>query len=199
MTGLRLGPAKLHSVTDGKLVLDRRLRRPRRWGGRAARGVSDGTRAALGAALVLAAGAGVAVGFALGQWDEAVGGGIGGARLHGGATGLRQRCGVEAHGSAPRSSSRSQQSCSRPSRGFRSRVIWRRRSFPLSRSASVAAPVSGMPVCVPLPRTKKPILIVIDGLTPSMFERRSATAARLRFRFLRSRGPTRVRSRRFLR
>jgi hypothetical protein len=38
-----------------------------------------GTRAALTAALVLAAGAGVAVGFALGQWDEAVGGGVGGA------------------------------------------------------------------------------------------------------------------------
>src|SRR5207249_8425593 len=38
-----------------------------------------GTRVSLTAALVLAAGAGVAVGFALGQWDEAVGGGVGGA------------------------------------------------------------------------------------------------------------------------
>ena len=38
-----------------------------------------GTRAALAAALVLAAGIGVAVGLALGQWDEAIGGGVGGA------------------------------------------------------------------------------------------------------------------------
>ena len=37
------------------------------------------SRALLAAALVLAAGAGVVVGFALGQWDEAVGGGAGGA------------------------------------------------------------------------------------------------------------------------
>ena len=42
-------------------------------------GFLTGTRAALTAALILAAGAGVAVGFALGQWDEAVGGGVGGA------------------------------------------------------------------------------------------------------------------------
>ena len=42
-------------------------------------GVLIGTRAALTAALVLAAGAGVALGFALGQWDEAIGGGAGGA------------------------------------------------------------------------------------------------------------------------
>jgi hypothetical protein len=41
-------------------------------------GFLTGTRAAL-AAFLLAAGAGVAVGFALGQWDEAVGGGVGGA------------------------------------------------------------------------------------------------------------------------
>jgi hypothetical protein len=38
-----------------------------------------GTRAALTGALVLAVGAGVAVGFAVGQWDEAIGGGAGGA------------------------------------------------------------------------------------------------------------------------
>jgi len=37
------------------------------------------SRALLAAALVLAAGAGVVVGFVLGQWDEAVGGGAGGA------------------------------------------------------------------------------------------------------------------------
>jgi len=37
------------------------------------------SRALLAAALVLAVGAGVVVGFALGQWDEAVGGGAGGA------------------------------------------------------------------------------------------------------------------------
>jgi len=42
-------------------------------------GFLTGTRAALAAALVLAAGGGVAVGFGLGQWDEAVGGGVGGA------------------------------------------------------------------------------------------------------------------------
>jgi len=42
-------------------------------------GVLTGTRLALTAALVLAAGAGVAIGFALGQWDEAIGGGVGGA------------------------------------------------------------------------------------------------------------------------
>ena len=42
-------------------------------------GLLAGTRAALVAGLVLAVGAGVAVGFALGQWDEAVGGGVGGA------------------------------------------------------------------------------------------------------------------------
>jgi hypothetical protein len=37
-----------------------------------------GTRMALTAALVLAGGIGVAIGFALGQWDEAIGGGVGG-------------------------------------------------------------------------------------------------------------------------
>jgi hypothetical protein len=42
-------------------------------------GLLAGTRTALAAALVLAAGGGVAVGFALGQWDEAIGGGAGGA------------------------------------------------------------------------------------------------------------------------
>jgi hypothetical protein len=42
-------------------------------------GLLTGTRAALAAAFVFAAGAGVAVGFALGQWDEAIGGGVGGA------------------------------------------------------------------------------------------------------------------------
>jgi|1185.fasta_scaffold02837_1 hypothetical protein len=40
--------------------------------------VFAGTRIALTAALVLAAGIGVAIGFALGQWDEALGGGVGG-------------------------------------------------------------------------------------------------------------------------
>jgi hypothetical protein len=40
--------------------------------------VFAGTRIGLTAALVLAAGAGVAIGFALGQWDEALGGGVGG-------------------------------------------------------------------------------------------------------------------------
>src|SRR2546426_7890931 len=43
-------------------------------------GLVAGTRTALAAALVLAAGGGVAVGFALRQWDEAIGGGAGGAR-----------------------------------------------------------------------------------------------------------------------
>jgi len=42
-------------------------------------GVIAGARAALALALVLAAGGGVALGFALGQWDEAIGGGAGGA------------------------------------------------------------------------------------------------------------------------
>ena len=42
-------------------------------------GLFAGSRIALTAALVLAAGAGVAIGFGLGQWDEAVGGGVGGA------------------------------------------------------------------------------------------------------------------------
>jgi hypothetical protein len=37
-----------------------------------------GTRIALTAALVISAGVGVAIGFALGQWDEALGGGVGG-------------------------------------------------------------------------------------------------------------------------
>lgn len=37
-----------------------------------------GTRIGLTAALVLAAGIGVAIGFGLGQWDEAIGGGAGG-------------------------------------------------------------------------------------------------------------------------
>ena len=36
------------------------------------------TRALLVAAIVLAGGAGVLVGYALGQWDEAIGGGAGG-------------------------------------------------------------------------------------------------------------------------
>jgi hypothetical protein len=42
-------------------------------------GLFAGTRIALTAALVLAAGIGIAIGFALGQWDEAIGGGAGGA------------------------------------------------------------------------------------------------------------------------
>ena len=42
-------------------------------------GLLTGTRAALTAALVVAVGAGVGVGFLIGQWDEAVGGGAGGA------------------------------------------------------------------------------------------------------------------------
>jgi hypothetical protein len=42
-------------------------------------GALAGTRLALGAALVLAVGSGVAIGFALGEWDEAIGGGVGGA------------------------------------------------------------------------------------------------------------------------
>ncbi len=42
-------------------------------------GLFAGTRIALTAALVLAVGIGVAIGFALGQWDEAIGGGAGGA------------------------------------------------------------------------------------------------------------------------
>ena len=41
--------------------------------------VFAGTRVALTASLVFAAGIGVAIGFALGQWDEAIGGGVGGA------------------------------------------------------------------------------------------------------------------------
>ena len=42
-------------------------------------GLFAGTRLALTGALVLAAGSGVAIGFGLGQWDEAIGGGAGGA------------------------------------------------------------------------------------------------------------------------
>jgi hypothetical protein len=42
-------------------------------------GLFVGTRLALTGALVLAAGIGVAIGFGLGQWDEAIGGGAGGA------------------------------------------------------------------------------------------------------------------------
>ena len=42
-------------------------------------GLFAGTRIALTGALVLAAGIGVAIGFGLGQWDEAIGGGVGGA------------------------------------------------------------------------------------------------------------------------
>jgi hypothetical protein len=41
-------------------------------------GLFAGTRIAFTAALVLAAGAGVAIGYALGQWDEAIGGAVGG-------------------------------------------------------------------------------------------------------------------------
>ena len=42
-------------------------------------GLLVGTRAVLMAALALAIGAGVALGYAIGEWDEAVGGGAGGA------------------------------------------------------------------------------------------------------------------------
>ena len=42
-------------------------------------GLFAGTRIALTAALVVAAGVGVGIGFGLGQWDEAIGGGAGGA------------------------------------------------------------------------------------------------------------------------
>src|SRR6266511_3886025 len=41
-------------------------------------GLFAGTRRALAAALVLAAAAGVGIGLALGQWDEAMRGGVGG-------------------------------------------------------------------------------------------------------------------------
>jgi hypothetical protein len=41
-------------------------------------GLFAGTRIALTAALVLAAAVGVGLGFALGEWDEAIGGGAGG-------------------------------------------------------------------------------------------------------------------------
>jgi hypothetical protein len=42
-------------------------------------GLLAGTRVGVTAALLLATGGGVAIGFALGQWDEAIGGGAGGA------------------------------------------------------------------------------------------------------------------------
>jgi hypothetical protein len=42
-------------------------------------GLFAGMRTTLAAALLLAVAAGVGVGFLLGQWDEAVGGGVGGA------------------------------------------------------------------------------------------------------------------------
>lgn len=42
-------------------------------------GLFAGTRIALTAALVLAAAAGVGIGFGLGEWEEAIGGGAGGA------------------------------------------------------------------------------------------------------------------------
>jgi hypothetical protein len=42
-------------------------------------GLLAGSRVAFTAALLLATGGGVAIGFALGQWDEAIGGGAGGA------------------------------------------------------------------------------------------------------------------------
>jgi hypothetical protein len=42
-------------------------------------GILAGTWTALTGALVLAAGAGVGLGFALGEWEEAIGGGAGGA------------------------------------------------------------------------------------------------------------------------
>ena len=42
-------------------------------------GLLAGMRTTLAAALLLAVAAGVGVGFLLGQWDEAVGGGVGGA------------------------------------------------------------------------------------------------------------------------
>jgi hypothetical protein len=41
-------------------------------------GLLAGTRAALTAALLLAVAAGVGIGFLIGEWDEAVGGGVGG-------------------------------------------------------------------------------------------------------------------------
>src|SRR2546429_1293504 len=41
-------------------------------------GFLAGTRAALTGVLILAAGLGVAVGFGIGEWDEAIGGGAGG-------------------------------------------------------------------------------------------------------------------------
>lgn len=41
-------------------------------------GLFAGTRIALTAALVLAAAAGVGIGLGLGEWDEAIGGGVGG-------------------------------------------------------------------------------------------------------------------------
>ncbi|MBA3734124.1 MAG: hypothetical protein H0W90_02825 [Actinobacteria bacterium] len=42
-------------------------------------GLLAGTRAGLAAGLVLAVGAGILIGLAVGQWDESVGGGVGGA------------------------------------------------------------------------------------------------------------------------
>src|SRR3954452_21773479 len=61
-------------------------------------GFLAGTRAGLVRGLVLAVGGGILVGLALGEWDEAGGGGVGGALSAGGSaqllTGTRRRGGA---------------------------------------------------------------------------------------------------------
>jgi hypothetical protein len=119
--------------------------------------VFAGTRIALTAALVLAAGAGVAIGFALGQWDEAIGGGVGGVlgaigsaqvvagtmRRGGARIGIAIFFGLAALVLAAIA-------------GSRSPVTSRRPSFRPSAPACVAAHPSAMRGCAPCQGTEAP-------------------------------------------
>src|SRR5437899_3160959 len=128
------------------------------------------------AAAVVAAAAGVVVGFLVDNWDEALGG------LAGGIAG--------AIGAAPGGNAGRARALRRPRRARRRRACLRAgRRLPRGRRAAgtrSAAPLAcpGAPRRAPHARTRlsvpKPVvLVVIDGLTPSMLE--SADTPALRF------------------
>ena len=127
------------------------------------------------AGLVIAVVAAVAIGYVFGQWDEAVGGAfgaicgsLGSAPLVSGTLASRRHarrdCGAARRwrrSSAPRS------------RSCRSSATSRRSPCRCSARACAAARRTRMRACARLPRTSWPkpvVIVVIDGLTPSMFE-----------------------------
>jgi hypothetical protein len=112
-------------------------------------GLFAGTRIALTGALVLAAGIGVAIGYALGQWDEALGGGVGGVL---GAIGAAQLVG----GTMRRGGARFGIAVFVGLAALVLAATSRWCSFPPWARVCAGAHPSAMPGCAPLPETKAP-------------------------------------------